>query len=114
MSRHTNVFHRAAVAIHERQCLFDGHPSLSPPTESWSECYRLTRLIEKARRRNLSAAVSRMEAALTAAIRRVTTALHDYERAAVARDVPDALPTTYYHFLCLEIIKKNSILNPQE
>ena len=85
MSRQTTVFHRAAVAIHERQSLFDGHPSLSPPTESWSECYRLTRLIEKARRRNLSAAVSRMEAALTAAIRRVTTALHDYERAAVAK-----------------------------
>jgi hypothetical protein len=84
MSRQTTVFHRAAVAIHERQCLFDGHPSLSPPTESWSECYRLTRLIEKARRRNLFAAVSRMEAALAAAIQRVTTALHDYERAAVA------------------------------
>ena len=81
MSRRTTVFHRAAVAIHSRlrpEC----SPDLSLPTESWTECLRLTRLIEKARRRSLPAAARRMEAVLAVVIPRVTSPLHNYERAA--------------------------------
>jgi hypothetical protein len=81
MSRRTTVFHRAAVATHSRlrpEC----PPELSLPAESWAECQRLTRLIEKARRKSLPAAARRMEAALAVVIPRVTSPLHDYERAA--------------------------------
>jgi hypothetical protein len=84
MRGRTTVFHRAAVAVHERLCLPENLPSLSLPIESWQECQRLVRLIEKARHENLSAAVSRMEADLAAAIQRVTGPLHDYERAAAS------------------------------
>ncbi|MBI1311636.1 hypothetical protein GC176_10105 [bacterium] len=92
MSGRTTLFHRAAVAIHEQLTLNQSEMPEGLPAVSWTECCRLSRLIEKAERKGWHAAVRRQQGLLAQAIRRLTVALNEMQES-LALPKPGSIPT---------------------